>query len=48
MRIISFIEEQNAIRKILEHLRLWKEPEPWHPPAVPEQVDIQYVSCFDS
>jgi hypothetical protein len=25
MRIISFIEEEDVIRKILEHLRLWEE-----------------------
>ena len=48
MRIIAFIEEEEVIRKILEHLKLWEEPEPRSPPAVPEQVDIQYVPFFDS
>jgi hypothetical protein len=48
MRIIAFIEEEQIIRKILEHLRLWEEPEPRSPPAVPEQVDIHYVPFFDS
>jgi hypothetical protein len=33
MRIIAFIEEGEAIRKILEHLKLWEEPEPRPPPA---------------
>jgi len=36
MRIIAFIEEQEVIRKILEHLKLWEEPEPrprWLTPA---------------
>jgi len=47
-RLISFIEEEDIIRKILEHLKLWKEREPRPPPAVPEQVDIQYVPFFDS
>ena len=48
MRVVSFIEEEAVIRKILEHLKLWEEPEPRPPPAVPEQVDIQYVPFFDS
>ena len=39
----TFIEEEDVIRKILEHLKLWKESEPRPPPAVPEQVDLQYV-----
>lgn len=26
MRIIAIIEEQEVIRKILEHLKLWEEP----------------------
>ena len=48
MRLISFIEEEKVIRKILEHLNLREEREPRPPPAVPEQVDIQYVPFFDS
>ena len=35
MRIIAFIEEEAVIRKIMEHLRLWEDPEPRPPPAVP-------------
>jgi len=31
MRIIAFIKEQEVILKILEHLRLWDEPEPRPP-----------------
>ena len=37
------IEEEQAIRRILEHLKLWEAPQPRPPPTVPEQVDIQYV-----
>jgi hypothetical protein len=48
MRVIAFIEEKAVIRKILEHLKLWLEPEPRPPPAVPEQVDLQYVPFFDT
>ena len=48
MRIISIIEEGDVIRKIMEHLKLWEEPDPRPPPAVPEQVDIQYVRLFAS
>lgn len=48
MRMIAFIEEQHVIRKILEYLKLWEESEARSPPAVPEQVDIQYVPLFDS
>ena len=31
MKIIAFIEAAAVIRKILEHLRLWEEPEPRAP-----------------
>ena len=48
MRVISIIEEQEVIRKVLEHLKLWEEPEPHPLPAIPEQLDIQYVPFFDS
>jgi hypothetical protein len=48
MRIIPFIEEEQAIRRILEHLKLWEAPQPRPPPTVPEQVDIQYVPFVDS
>ena len=44
----GFIEEEVVIRKILEHLKRWEEPEPRPPPVVPEQVDIQYVPFFCS
>jgi hypothetical protein len=36
MRIISFIEEEDVIRKILEHLKLWEEP--WPPPQAPDSA----------
>ena len=32
MKIISFIKEQQVIRKILEHLNLWDRPERCRPP----------------
>ena len=34
MKIVSFIEEDNVIRKILKHGDLWKEPVERPPPAV--------------
>jgi hypothetical protein len=34
MRIIAFIEEEQIIRKILEHLKLWEDQQPRPPPAV--------------
>lgn len=34
MRIISFITIKDVIRRILGHLKLWKEPEQRGPPAV--------------
>ena len=48
MRIIAFIEEQEVIRKILKHLKLWEESEPRPPPAVPEQVGVQYIPFFNT
>ena len=43
MKIISFIQEDVVIRKILKHCELWKEPmprppPPTAPPAVPPQI----------
>ena len=42
MRVISFIEEEAVIRKILQHCGLWQEPPirppPTAPPAVPPQI----------
>jgi hypothetical protein len=35
MRIIAFIEEETIIRKVLEHLKLWEEPESQPPLAHP-------------
>ncbi len=32
MKIVSFIEEDDVIRKILKHCKLWKEPSPRSPP----------------
>ncbi len=37
MRIIAFIEEEEVIRKILENLSFWEEPEPRPPLAVPSR-----------
>jgi hypothetical protein len=34
MTIVSFIEEDDVIRKILEHCKLWKEPAPRPPPQI--------------
>jgi hypothetical protein len=34
MKIVSFIEEDDVIRKILEHCKLWKEPAPRPPPQI--------------
>ena len=47
-KVIACIEDPVVIQKMLAHLRLWEEPEPWSPPAVPEQTFIQYVPFFDS
>lgn len=47
MKIIAFIEEAAIIRKILEHLRLWEEPEPRAPPPLPAQMDIEYLPFLD-
>jgi hypothetical protein len=41
--MVCSIHYEAVIRKILEHLKLWEEQEPRPPPAVPEQVGIQYV-----
>jgi hypothetical protein len=41
MRMISFIQEEHVLRKILEHLKLWKESEPRSQPQVSEQVGVQ-------
>ena len=47
MKIIAFIEEEAVIRKILEHLRLWEEPEPRALPSLPVQMDIEYLPFLD-
>ncbi len=33
MKIVSFIEEDDVIRKILKHCKLWKDPVPRPPPC---------------
>lgn len=33
MKIVSFIEEDDVIRKILKHCNLWKDPVPRPPPS---------------
>ena len=40
MRIIAFIEEQEVVGQILEHLKLLEEPEPRPPPAVPSRQTV--------
>jgi len=45
---IAFIGGGVVIRKILERLQLWEEPESRPQPAGLEQADIQYVPFFDS
>jgi hypothetical protein len=42
MRNIAFIEEEEAMRKILEHLKLWEEPQP-QPPADPWWRGLSFV-----
>jgi len=43
MKIISFIEEREVIRRILKHARLWKEPleEPPKMTSPPEKVEYE-------
>ena len=47
MKIIAFIEEAAVLRKILENLRLWEEPEPRAPPPLPTQMDVEDLPFLD-
>ncbi len=50
MRIISFIDQRDVIRKILEHLGLWEEahaPPAREPPACSELVEPIKEITFD-
>jgi hypothetical protein len=40
MRIISFIEEEAVIEKILRHCGLWKEQAPRPPPEVEARLSL--------
>ncbi|MFH0921887.1 MAG: hypothetical protein V1913_16185 [Fibrobacterota bacterium] len=39
MRIISFIEQDEVIRRILTHCGLWKDPPARSQPAIPVPVE---------
>jgi hypothetical protein len=41
MRIISFIEEDEVIRKILKHCGLWKEQAPRPPPEEKPPPEVE-------
>jgi hypothetical protein len=49
MKVVAFIEDRAVIRRILCHLRLWKEPDPHPPPVIepPMSIDIEYVPCYE-
>ena len=49
MKIISFIDQDQVIRKILKHCGLWKDPQPRAPPVeitgptIPEKCPLDYA-----
>jgi len=43
MKIISFIEEEDVIRKILKRCNLWKEPAPGSPPKPEEKPHTRSI-----
>ena len=48
MRIISFIDEYLIVKKILEHLDLWREKQPRAPPEkVVEITELTYETIDD-
>jgi len=50
MRIVSFIDQPEAIKKILQHLGLWEEshaPPTRNPPACSELVEPMKAITFD-
>ena len=49
MKIISFIENQKIIKKVLKYLNLWEEESARDPPRPPEIPDeIVYVPIEDT
>ena len=59
MRIVSFIDQDDVIRKILKHCNLlgrpkptgegcWKEPVERAPPKLPESADVPTGITYDT
>jgi hypothetical protein len=46
MKIVSFITEDEVVRKILEHLELWEERVPVERPP-PEQISERHYEPVD-
>lgn len=46
MRIISYIEEEDVIKRILKHLKLWEEASPVRPP--PNKSNYSYEPINDA
>jgi len=47
MKIIAFITQEKIIRKILEHLDLWRDKPSRDPPHMPEEAPIIYEPIYD-
>jgi hypothetical protein len=47
MRIISFIDQPDVIKKILQHLGLWKESQA-PPVSEPPRKEIKEITCDPS
>jgi hypothetical protein len=49
MKIISFIEEKEAIEKILRHMKLWPEAEPTQARGSPAEPgpELTYEPYYD-
>ena len=47
MKILAFITENKIIKKILEHLDLWRDKPSRDPPNVPEDAPIIYEPLYD-
>ncbi len=48
MRIVSFIDEDEVIRKILKNCNLWKEPVERPPPVILPPADIPTGLTYDT
>ncbi len=48
MKIISFIDEDDVIRRILKHCNLWKEPVERPPPKALAADDIPSGQMYDT